>query len=152
MRTSTRVFIVMGIALLTLGTFYGPLESEFPLAQKPIWKFTTGFAAAGIIGAQWALTLVRMVFQAHGVQWDRWVRVHRSLGLVLPLAVMAHAQSLGYGLLAILPLALFAAAWTGTQLRKTVSAVDGVIRWHIFLSAITLGSLITHLYMVTFYR
>jgi len=152
MKTWTRIFILMGAGLLTLGTYCGPWKSWFPCTQELTWKITTGLTAAVVVGGQWALTLGRIVFQAKGVQWTKWVRVHRTLGLVLPLVVVAHAQSLGYGLLAILPLSLFATGWTGTQLRKNVSEVDGVIRWHIFLSAITLGSLATHVYMVTFYR
>lgn len=148
MKRATRILTIICVSALFLGTFV--FDTTPALWQHPQWKIWTGLFASGLILAQWSLTLGRMVFQATGTRWLRWVTVHKWLGLLLPVALLAHALTLGYGLLAVLPLTLLAAGWLGTGLGEQPSLQ--ALRWHIILSAMTLAMMIVHIYVTTFYN
>lgn len=148
MKNATRFTAILAGVILIAGTF---MPTNLPtLWLREDWKIGSGLFATSLILAQWALTLGRMVFQTTGTRWQRWVNVHKWLGLFLPLALLAHALTLGYGLLAILPLTLLGATWLGAGLGASPNPKS--LRMHIILSAMTLAMMFVHIYVTTFYN
>ena len=137
------------LAALVAGSLAG--WSGLPLHLDPTARLVTGSLTAGLIAAQWALTLGRTTFERSGRSWDRWVTTHRALGFALPAAVWAHSAHLGYGLLAVLPLSLFAAALLGTRL-DTDAGKRRFLTLHILLAGLTAAATAVHLYMVFAYN
>lgn len=137
------------LAALAAGSLAG--WSGLPLHLDPTARLITGSLTAGLIAAQWALTLGRTTFERSGRSWDRWVTTHRALGFALPAAVWAHSAHLGYGLLAVLPLSLFAAALLGTRL-DTDAGKRRFLTLHILLAGFTAAATAVHLYMVIAYN
>jgi hypothetical protein len=137
------------LAALVLGSLAG--WTGLPMHLDPTTRLVTGSLTAGLIAAQWALTLGRTTFQRSGRSWDRWVATHRALGYALPAAVWAHTAHLGYGLLAILPLSLLSAALLGTAL-DTEAGKRRFLSAHIVLAGLTAAATAVHLYMVIAYN
>lgn len=148
MKRATRLLTLISASVLFLGTF--AIDETPELWQNPQWKIWTGLFTTALILAQWSLTLGRMVFQATGSRWLRRVAVHKWLGLLLPVALLAHALTLGYGLLIVLPLAMLGAGWLGAGLGEKPN--PQALRWHVILSAMTLAMMLVHIYVTTFYN
>lgn len=138
-----------GLAALAAGSLAG--WSGLPLHLDPTARLVTGTLTAGLVAAQWALTLGRTTFQRTGRSWDRWVSTHRALGFALPAAVWAHSAHLGYGLLAVLPLSLFTSALLGSAL-DTEAGRRRFLTAHILLAGATAAATAVHLYMVIAYN
>ena len=147
MNRGVAVSTVAGFLALSAGSLTG--WSGFAGQFDPTYRAVSGIAVASLIAGQWALTLGRTVFERTGRSWDRWVQVHHLIGLVLPLAVWAHSPHFGYGLLAALPLALFASAWFGTRLS---AGQQRWLPWHVGLAGLTAAMTLVHLYMVVAYN
>lgn len=143
------LLLVAALAALLAGSLTG--WSGFAVHTHPTARLVTGSATALLVAAQWALTLGRTTFRRTGRSWDRWVATHRALGLALPAAVLAHCASFGYGLLAVLPLSLLAAALTGTRL-DTEAGKRRFLTAHILLAGATAAATLVHLYMVVAYN
>jgi len=119
----------------------------FAFQQDRDFRNVSGLVVMGIILFQWGLTLGRTVFQRTGSQWGSWINWHLRSAIVLPLAVMVHSIALGWGLLALLPLCLLAAAHFGSLLEGDV-ALRHHLKYHIALSAATLALALVHAWTV----
>ena len=74
-----------------------------------------------------------------------------SIGLGVPLLALVHSLQLGYGLLGLLPLALFASLVFGSW----VSLKEGGRKWlpyHLIFAAVTLAGSLMHLWRVVYFR
>ena len=119
--------------------------------RSPVYRNTTGSFLLALILFQWGLSLGRAVFQRTGSRWGRWVDWHIRISLLLPWALVAHSVSLGWGLLALLPLSLIAGSQFGTLLDGETS-LRRFLAYHVGFSALTLALALVHLYSVVMYR
>jgi len=119
----------------------------FAFQQDRTFRNVSGLVVMGIILFQWGLTLGRTVFQRSGSQWGAWIDWHLRSAVLLPFAVLAHSIQLGWGLLALLPLSLLAAAHFGSQLEGD-AALRRHLKYHIGLSALTMALALVHAWTV----
>ena len=117
----------------------------------PAYRNASGAFLLSLILFQWGLSLGRAVFQKAGSRWGRWVDWHVRISLILPWALLAHSVSLGWGLLALLPLSLLAGSHFGTLLDGPRS-LRRFLAYHVGFSALTLALALVHLYSVVMYR
>ena len=119
--------------------------------RDPLYRNWSGGIVLAMILFQWGLTLGRAVFRRKGGAWNRWVDWHLRIAVVLPVAVLAHSIAIGFGLLAMLPLALLSASYFGTRL-DGAHEMDRFLRYHVILSALTLAMSLVHLHTVVWFR
>jgi hypothetical protein len=112
---------------------------------------TTGIIIMMLVLFQWGLTLGRVIFQRTGSQWGRWIDWHLRVAILLPIAVLAHSLTLGWGLLAALPLSLLGAAHFGS-LMNGHDKIKEYLPYHVGLSALTLALALVHTYTVLIFR
>nr|MCH1582466.1 hypothetical protein [Flavobacteriales bacterium] len=144
MRRTTRYILWLTTATMLLATAVGAAEFEaFSFQKDRDFRNISGLVTAGVILFQWCLTLGRAVFQRAGSRWDRWVRWHLRSAIALPLLLLLHSIALGWGLLALLPLALLMAGHFGTMLDDK-ERLKTYLPYHIALSALTLVLAIVH--------
>ncbi len=125
--------------------------SGFEWQWDPTYRAISGIIVAGLVAGQWALTLGRVVFKRTGLTWVRWIQFHQILGLLLPFSIWAHSPSLGYGLLALLPIALLLSASIGSQLDRAAKK-DRYLKWHVGLAGLSAAMALVHIYMVIAYN
>jgi len=123
----------------------------FAFQRQPLYRNASGGLLLGLILFQWGLSLGRAVFQKTGSRWSRWVDWHLRISLLLPWALVAHSISLGWGLLALLPLSFIAGSQFGSLLDGEAS-IRRFLAWHVGFSALTLALAFVHLYSVVMYR
>ncbi len=121
------------------------------IQQTDAYRNISGGILGSIIVLQWWLSIARIIFQSSGNSWDRWVKFHHYLALLLPFATLAHSLQLGYGLLAILPLVLLTASIAGARIDEK-SSNNQFLHVHIVCSALTLILTLVHVFMVVMYR
>lgn len=138
-------YIVWATALVMLTSWaLGLNELEALAFQKDrTYRNISGLACMGVILFQWSLTLGRVVFQRSGSQWGKWIDWHLRSALILPILVLVHSISLGWGLLAVLPLTLLAAGHFGSLLEGEHS-ISKNLPYHIGLSVLTLLLTVVH--------
>lgn len=81
------------------------------LQADDTYKLATGFGLFAIVLYQWRFSWKRAQGDKHNVA--TMMGRHRLFGAFVPLAFFAHSQTLGYGYLGILSLALLLAFFTG---------------------------------------
>ena len=140
------------LVALLIGTVlskFGAIDMDFQ--QDEAFRNWTGSVLLVSILAQWALSLGRLIYQRQGAQWDDWVEVHQALAWAVPLLALVHSVQLGYGLLGLLPLALFASLVFGSW----VSLKEEGRKWlpyHLIFAAVTLAGSLIHLWRVVYFR
>lgn len=137
------------VALIMAAAWAGGVNEieAFAFQKDRTFRNISGLVVMGIILFQWGLTLGRTVFQRTGSQWGSWIDWHLRSAIVLPVAVLVHSIALGWGLLALLPLSLLAAAHFGSLLHGN-NALRQHLKYHIGLSALTLALALVHAYTV----
>ena len=148
MRKASRYLTWMAAIAMALGWYCGWDQLDaFRFQSDRTFRNISGLAVAGIILFQWGLTLGRTVFQRNGSQWGGWINWHLRSAIVMPLAVLVHSISLGWGLLALLPITLLATAHFGSLLEGE-AAIRKHLKYHIALSAVTLALTVVHAWTV----
>jgi len=146
-----RLLIWATLVLMAFATVFDLRDSDWMSIQsEERFRWISGFALWALILFQWCLSLGRLVYKAKGSKWDDWVEIHQNVAMALPLALLIHSIQFGYGMLAILPLALLFALLFGWYL-TTSDSPRKWLTWHVLLSAITLGCSVVHLWRVVFY-
>ncbi|MGB0171453.1 MAG: hypothetical protein ACPF8Y_05685 [Flavobacteriales bacterium] len=152
MKRAVRGLGWMAGAVLLIGWWAGMDTWEALSFQRiPAYRNASGAFLLSLILFQWGLSLGRAVFQKTGSRWGRWVNWHVRISLILPWALLAHSISLGWGLLALLPLSLLAGSHFGTLLDGPRS-LRRFLAYHVGFSALTLALALVHLYSVVMYR
>ena len=152
MKRAVRGLGWMAGGVLLIGWWTGMDTWEALAFQRiPAYRNASGAFLLSLILFQWGLSLGRAVFQKSGSRWGRWVNWHVRISLILPWALLAHSVSLGWGLLALLPLSLLAGSHFGTLLDGPQS-LRRFLAYHVGFSALTLALALVHLYSVVMYR
>lgn len=152
MKRAVRGLGWMAGLMLLIGWWAGMDTWEVLAFQRiPVYRNASGAFLLGLILFQWGLSLGRAVFQKTGSRWGRWVNWHVRISLILPWALLAHSVSLGWGLLALLPLSLLAGSHFGTLLDGPQS-LQRFLAYHVGFSVLTLALALVHLYSVVMYR
>ena len=152
MRRLARILTGLAAATMVLGWWFEVDQMEaFLFQHNRNFRNISGLVLAGLIVFQWCLTLGRTVFQRNGSQWGRWIEWHLRSAILLPVGVVVHSISLGWGLLALLPVSLLAAAYFGSLLEGD-AAIRKHLKLHIGLSALTLGLTAVHAWTVLMFN
>lgn len=146
-----RWLIWVTLLVMAVATFFDWRNADWLRIQsEERFRWISGLALWALILFQWGLSLGRLVYRAKASKWDDWVEIHQNVAMALPLALLIHSIQFGYGMLAILPCSLLLALLFGWHL-STSDSPRKWLTWHVFLSAITLGCSIVHLWRVVFY-
>lgn len=143
--------LLAAVMMVTAAILKMPDWELFSFQRDPLYRNWSGSVVLAMILFQWGLTLGRAVFRKNGGAWNRWVDWHLRIAVLLPVAVLAHSISMGFGLLAVLPLALLSASYFGTRL-DGAHEMDRFLRYHVILSALTLAMSLVHLHTVVWFR
>jgi len=144
MRAASRYLIWCVATLMLVAWFLNWDQLEALAFQRDrTFRNISGIAVMTLILFQWTLTLGRTVFQKSGSQWGNWIDWHLRISLLLPLAVLVHSIAIGWGLLALLPLALLASGHFGSMLEGEAN-IRKNLPYHIGLSVATLVMALAH--------
>ena len=148
MRRAARYLSWMA-AFIMCAAWLGSVDEmkSFAFQKDRTFRNVSGLVVMGIILFQWGLTLGRTIFQRTGSRWGSWIKWHLRSAIILPFAVLAHSIALGWGLLALLPLSIMAAAHFGSHLDGDHSIRQG-LKFHIGFSALTLALALVHAWTV----
>ena len=152
MRRWSRYLTWMAAGILIASTAMGAEDWDLLSFQMDnAYRVASGILIMSLILFQWGLTLGRVIFQRTGSQWGRWIDWHLRSAILLPLALLAHSLTLGWGLLGALPLMLLGAAHFGS-LMNGHEKIKEYLPYHVGLSALTLALALIHIYMVLMFR
>ena len=144
MRAASRYLIWITASVMLLAWILNLDQLEALSFQKDRdFRNISGIIVMALILFQWSLTLGRTVFQRSGSQWGKWSDWHIRASLLLPFSVLAHSISIGWGLLAILPLTLLASGHFGSMLEGEPN-IKKSLPYHIGLSVATLVMALVH--------
>ena len=139
MRRLSRYLTWIAAFILVSGSILGLDDWELlEFQSQDAYQVTTGIVIMVLVLFQWGLTLGRVIFQRTGSQWGRWIDWHLRSAVLLPFALLAHSLTLGWGILAALPLSLLGAAHFGS-LMNGHDKIKEYLPYHVGLSALTLA-------------
>ena len=139
MRRLSRYLTWIAAFILVSGSILGLDDWELlEFQSQDAYQVTTGIVIMVLVLFQWGLTLGRVIFQRTGSQWGRWIDWHLRSAVLLPFALLAHSLTLGWGILAALPLSLLGAAHFGS-LMNGHDKIKEYLPYHVGLSALTLS-------------
>ena len=152
MRAASRYLVWCVAALMLVAWLLNCDQLEaFAFQRERKFRNISGIAVMTLILFQWSLTLGRTVFQKSGSQWGKWIDWHLRISLLLPLAVLVHSIAIGWGLLALLPLALLASGHFGSMLEGEEN-IRKHLPYHIGLSVATLVMALAHVSTVLMFN
>lgn len=152
MRRLSRYLTWIAAFILVSGSILGLDDWELlEFQSQDAYQVTTGIVIMVLVLFQWGLTLGRVIFQRTGSQWGRWIDWHLRSAVLLPFALLAHSLTLGWGILAALPLSLLGAAHFGS-LMNGHDKIKEYLPYHVGLSALTLALALIHAYTVLIFR
>ena len=152
MRAASR-YLVWGVTAVMLLAWIMDWNEWEALAFQQDRKFRniSGTVVMTLILFQWTLTLGRTVFQKSGSQWGKWINWHLRISMVLPFTLLAHSITIGWGLLALLPLTLLASGHFGSLLEGETN-LKKHLPYHIGLSVATLVMALAHVATVLMFN
>lgn len=122
-----------------------------------LYKNWSGFVLLLLILSQWYISIMRMNKEFNAVKKERFLLIHKWVGVVLPLAFFLHSTSIGYGILLLLSLVFLiniALAFINTNsfLDKQPKFFTWWLLIHIFLSVAVLIFSLLHVWLVFIYN